>query len=124
MAGIKLAIGARALFFGGVANDVVAQVVTVAGSRDALPGTGAGSVKVSDFSEFPAKGRATSGVRCHRFLKGEDVLELAWAGHGPARAAGPRGAAVALPEDLARRDGSGTPVSSPIAAVSSPALPG
>ena len=27
-----------------------------------------------------AKGRATGGVRCHRFLKGEDILVLAWAG--------------------------------------------
>jgi DNA gyrase subunit A len=124
MAGIKLATDARAIFFGAVAQEAGAQVVTVAGSKDALPGTGAASVKVSAFAEFPAKGRATAGVRCHRFLKGEDVLELAWAGAGPARASGPRGASVALPEDLGRRDGSGTPVSSPIAAVSSPALTG
>jgi DNA gyrase subunit A len=122
MAGIRLAASSRALFFGAVTDPDSAQVVTVAGSRDALPGTGAHSVKVSAFSEFPAKGRATAGVRCHRFLKGEDALELGWAGAGPARAAGPRGAAVALPDDLGRRDASGTALSSPIAAVSSPAL--
>ena len=38
--------------------------------------------------EFPAKGRATGGVRAHRFLKGEDALALAWV--GPAPAAGGR----------------------------------
>ena len=30
----------------------------------------------------PPKGRATGGVRCHRFLKGEDALVFAWAGTG------------------------------------------
>ena len=41
-----------------------------------------GAVKVTPFAEYPAKGRATGGVRCHRFLKGEDALVLAWAGAG------------------------------------------
>ena len=45
----------------------------------------AGRVKVTPFAEYPAKGRATGGVRCHRFLKGEDALVLAWAGAAPAR---------------------------------------
>ena len=31
------------------------------------------------YAEYPAKGRGTGGVRCHRFLRGEDVLTLAWA---------------------------------------------
>ena len=44
------------------------------------PGPAASSVKVSAYTEYPAKGRATGGVRCHRFLKGEDALVLAWAG--------------------------------------------
>ena len=55
-------------------------VVTVSGSSTALPGTEPGAVKVTPFSEYPAKGRATGGVRCHRFLKGEDTLVFAWAG--------------------------------------------
>jgi DNA gyrase subunit A len=59
-------------------------------------------------------------VRCHRFLKGEDTLVLAWAGPGPARAAASSGAAVDLPEANGRRDGSGVPGSQPILAVSSP----
>ena len=62
-------------------------VVTVAGSAGALPGTSAVTVKVTPYAEYPPKGRATGGVRCHRFLKGEDLLVLAWAGTGPARGA-------------------------------------
>ncbi|HEY2237334.1 MAG TPA: DNA topoisomerase IV subunit A, partial [Streptosporangiaceae bacterium] len=90
MAGIRLATGASVIWFGAVAlaasegaEGSGALVVTVAGSDSALPGTGTGSVKVSDWDEFPAKGRATGGVRCHRFLKGEDALTLAWAGAAP-----------------------------------------
>jgi DNA gyrase subunit A len=65
---------------------------------------------VSDFAEFPAKGRATGGVRAQRFLKGESELVLAWAGRGPALAVAPDGAARSLPEGGSRRDGSGTPL--------------
>ena len=44
------------------------------------------SVKVTPFELYPAKGRATGGVRTHRFLKGEPQLVLAWVGPGlPAR---------------------------------------
>ena len=67
------------------------MVVTVSGSSTALPGTEPGSVKVTPFAEYPAKGRATGGVRCHRFLKGEDTLVLAWVGRGPAMAAAESG---------------------------------
>ena len=70
--------------------------------------------------EYPGKGRATGGVRCHRFLKGEDTLVLAWAGTAPARAAAASGAPVELPEATGRRDGSGTPGSQPIAACAGP----
>ncbi len=100
MAGIKLADGASAVWFSAVGRDVArldpggsggqqrgrsgeVVVVTVAGRSGALPGTGAASVKVTSFAEFPAKGRATGGVRCQRFLKGEDGLIQAWLGRGP-----------------------------------------
>ena len=53
---------------------------------------------MTPFAEYPAKGRATGGVRCHRFLKGEDTLVFAWAGAAPARAAAASGAPVDLPE--------------------------
>ena len=97
-----------------------AVVVTVAGSSTALPGTEPGAVKVTPFAEYPAKGRATGGVRCHRFLKGEDALVFAWAGVAPARAAAASGAPVELPEANGRRDGSGIPGSQPIAACAGP----
>ena len=85
-----------------------AVVVTVAGSAGALPGTGAASVKVTPLHEYPGKGRATGGVRCHRFLKGEDVLVMAWAGPAPAVAATDTGTPVQLPDPVGKRDGSGT----------------
>jgi DNA gyrase subunit A len=101
-----------------------AVVVTVAGSAGALPGTMAATVKVSPYREYPPKGRATGGVRCHRFLKGEDVLVLAWAGPGPARGATDAGTPVELPLDDGRRDGSGERVRQPLAAVGGAAPPG
>jgi DNA gyrase subunit A len=120
MAGIKLGIGARVVFFGAVpASGSV--LVTVSGTSRALPGTDAGSVKVTPFGEYPGKGRGTGGVRCHRFIKGEDVLLLAWAGPAPAVAAAASGSPIPLPDAEGRRDGSGTPASQPIAAAGSAA---
>jgi DNA gyrase subunit A len=123
IAGVKLAAGARVVSFTAVDADVAgtdAVVVTVSGSGSALPGTEAGSVKVTPLGEYPGKGRATGGVRCHRFLKGEDELVFGWAGRAPAMAAAASGAAVDLPEPVARRDGSGTPGSQPILACAGP----
>ncbi|WP_285724162.1 DNA gyrase/topoisomerase IV subunit A [Psychromicrobium xiongbiense] len=118
MAGIKLAAGDTVLSFTVVAaGDPSAVVVTIASSTGSLLGTAAGSAKVTDFAEFPAKGRATGGVRAHRFLKGEDLLLLAWAGHGPAKAASAAGVARALPAEHGRRDGSGVPLSQSIDAL-------
>jgi DNA gyrase subunit A len=122
MAGIKLGPGDHVVFFGafdpGTEGDAV--LVTSSGSSTALPGTEPGAVKVTPFSEYPAKGRATGGVRCHRFLKGEDVLVFAWAGQAPARAAASSGAPIDLPEPTGRRDGSGVPGSQPIVACAGP----
>ncbi len=137
MAGIRLAAGASVIWFGAVRPSVADQagevrpgdaqqgdaqpgepvVVTVAGSQGALPGTAAASVKVSRYAEFPAKGRATGGVRCHRFLKGEDALVLAWAGQSPARGATAAGTPVTLPPATGRRDGSGERVRDQLAAI-------
>jgi DNA gyrase subunit A len=114
VAGIKLVAKASVLWFG-AAPETGSQVVTITDSGDALPGTEAPMVKVAALTHFPAKGRATAGVRCHRFLKGQDRLALAWAGPGPAIAAGPNGSPVTLPEPDTRRDGSGVPLTKPIA---------
>ena len=138
MAGIRLSAGAAVVWFGavpdpaagpgtvpgaagGAAGDSV--VVTVAGSSRALPGTAAATVKVTPFQEYPAKGRATGGVRCHRFLKGEDILVLAWAGPAPARAATDAGVPVYLPDADGRRDGSGERIRQGLAALGGTAPP-
>ncbi|MDC5697833.1 DNA topoisomerase IV subunit A [Intrasporangium calvum] len=123
MAGVKLTPGARAVFFGVADPAREGLVVTSAGSSGALPGTEGGSLKVTPYSEYPAKGRATGGVRCHRFLKGEDTLVVAFAGNTPVRAAAANGVAIDLPPATGRRDGSGTPTNSVIAAVVAPAAP-
>jgi len=123
MVGIRLAARASVTWFGAVATGAAASedsepvVVTVAGSTGALPGTGAATVKVTPYREYPPKGRATGGVRCHRFLKGEDTLVLAWAGPGPARGATGAGVPVNLPAADGRRDGSGNRIRQPLTAL-------
>jgi DNA gyrase subunit A len=127
MAGIRLAPRASVVWFGAVDPAASADpsrapvVVTAAGSAGALPGTSAVTVKVTPYAEYPPKGRGTGGVRCHRFLKGEDVLVLAWAGPGPGRGATEAGTPVDLPPADGRRDGSGVRVRHPLAALGGPA---
>jgi DNA gyrase subunit A len=123
VAGIRLAASARAVFFGAVDPGADNVVVSVAGTSGALPGTEPGSVKVTTFDQYPAKGRGTGGVRCHRFRSGEDLLILGWVGPPPAKAAAASGVPVDLPEANDRRDGTGTPGSQPIAAIGSGAPP-
>jgi len=115
MAGIRLSDGATAIWFGALGPAAgpsgpsgEAVVVTVAGRSGALPGTGGASVKVTPFAEYPPKGRATGGVRCQRFLKGEDGLIQAWIGPPPILAATESGVMVDLSGMQGRRDGSGT----------------
>ncbi|MFF3441109.1 DNA topoisomerase (ATP-hydrolyzing) subunit A [Streptosporangium sp. NPDC002721] len=117
MAGVRLDGGATVVWFGAVDPSRESQVVTIAGSSTALPGTQIGGAKISDFAEYPPKGRGTGGVRVQRFLKGEDVLLLAWAGPGPARAVSAVGKPVPLPEELGRRDGSGVRLTHTVSAV-------
>jgi len=120
MAGVKLAAGAHAVFFAAVDPQATNLVVTSSGSSGALPGTEPGSLKVTPYAEYPAKGRATGGVRCHRFLRREDTLILGWAGGSPARAAAANGVALELPEATGKRDGSGVPTATPIGAIAGP----
>ena len=109
MAGIKLGAGDEVLFFGVVDPRARRR------GRDRRRSLGArcparpGTAKVTDGLEYPAKGRATGGVRCHRFRSGEDRLLLAWCGPTPARAASATGVPVDLPEPDSRRDGTGHP---------------
>ena len=120
MAGIRLAPGASVVACCAVDPQRDAIVVTAAGSSGALPGTDAGTVKVTPYDAYPSKGRGTAGVRCHRFLRGEDALLLAWAGAAPARAAAATGVPIELPDQEGRRDGSGVPLPQPVAAVAGP----
>jgi DNA gyrase subunit A len=130
MAGVRLVTGASVVWFGAVDANAAsgtpsgapgtyspAVVVTVAGSAGVLPGTRAASVKVTPLHEYPGKGRATGGVRCHRFLKGEDMLVMAWAGPAPAVAATESGAPVQLPDPVGRRDGSGVALGRQVAVI-------
>ena len=119
MAGISLREGARVIAGAAVPEELLAEavVVTVAGSEGSLPGTGGGSVKVTPLDRYPAKGRATGGVRSHRFLRGEDELVTAWVGVAPARALSEDGKPVVLPQADERRDGSGSPLPAPIVGI-------
>ncbi|MDX3851952.1 DNA topoisomerase IV subunit A [Streptomyces sp. AK02-01A] len=121
MAGIKLTEGAVVISFTAVDPAADGVVFTVTGSDGTLDDS-VRTAKLTPFDQYPRKGRATGGVRCHRFLKGEDKLALAWAGASPAHAAQKNGTPVELPAPDPRRDGSGTPFTSEIETLAGPAL--
>ncbi|MGC2999174.1 DNA gyrase/topoisomerase IV subunit A [Streptomyces sp. G35A] len=120
MTGIKLTEGAKVICFTAVDPAVDAFVFTVAGSRGTLDDSVQTTAKLTPFDQYPRKGRATGGVRCQRFLKGEDCLSLAWAGPAPARAAQKNGTPVSLPEPDPRRDGSGVSLAKTVSVVAGP----
>lgn len=115
VAGIKLAKGAKVIYGSVINPDLDPVVATVAGKDEA----NATSIKVSQLSEFPAKGRATGGVRCHKFLAGEKVLVTAAAGSAPIHAATGTGGFVDVPAKLAKRDAAGTKLAKAVSAVNS-----
>ncbi|AQT74788.1 DNA topoisomerase (ATP-hydrolyzing) subunit A [Streptomyces sp. fd1-xmd] len=121
MAGIKLSENAKVIHFSAVDPGRDAVVFTVAGSHGTLDDSVL-SGKLTPFDQYPRKGRATGGVRCQRFLKGEDLLVLAWAGGAPPRAAAANGAPAALPAPDPRRDGSGAALPAAVATLAGPAL--
>lgn len=106
MAGMKLADGAQVIHFAAVAkaDRDQAVVATLAVGGDAA------NVKTTPLAQFPAKGRATGGVRGHRFLTGQSRLGLAWVGLPPVKAGNAQGLPRNLPPAEDRRDGSGTKV--------------
>ncbi|MFF4269924.1 DNA topoisomerase (ATP-hydrolyzing) subunit A [Streptomyces sp. NPDC001536] len=120
MTGIKLTDGAKVISFTAVDPAVDAVVFTVAGSRGTLDDSVQTTAKLTPFDQYPRKGRATGGVRCQRFLKGEDCLSLAWAGAVPARAAQKNGTPADLPEIDPRRDGSGVSLAKTVSVVAGP----
>ena len=117
IAGIKLSKDAKVIFGGVVPTEGELLVATVAGDSDSLPGTAAHSMKVTPLDEFPPKGRATGGVRCHKLLSGENTVVTAVAGLAPIHACTGTGGAVELPTKQGKRDGSGSPVTKPVVAL-------
>ncbi|MFW0120872.1 DNA gyrase/topoisomerase IV subunit A [Rothia sp. CCM 9419] len=113
IAGIKLAEKDRVIAFGvtPARSDAVVMTIAHGGSED--------SAKVTELEQFPQKGRATGGVRCHRFLSGESSLTLAFIGRGALKAVSPAGVARAVPTEFSARDDSGIPLTQSIAAVGS-----
>jgi DNA gyrase subunit A len=101
MAGIKLAAGAEAISF---------AVIPAIDKDKALVITHTGqTIKATPFALYPPKGRATGGVRSHKFLKGETQLVLATVSPvGVLFTA--KGDQVPTPKIDNRRDGSGIKV--------------
>ena len=112
IAGIKLGAQDAVIALGVTAPGAAAEVVTVTDGKDGLA-----SVKVTPLAEYPQKGRATGGVRAHRFLTGESKLALAWVGVGPAKAGTQGGVARSLPTEYGSRDGSGVTLTQTIGTV-------
>ena len=119
MSGINLGAKATVIFFGAVDPSAEVVVVTVSTSTATIAGMETGRAKVSMLTEFPGKGRATGGVRAHSFLKGEDLLSVAWAGASPALAVATDGSVRALPDSGAKRDASGTPLDGVVGSIGS-----
>jgi len=103
MAGMSLPADAEAISF-----NVVDTTDPQHGEPMVVTSTGT-QVKVTPFASYPAKGRATGGVRVQRFLKGETRLTVAWVGPRPVGASS-TGDPVELPAPDNRRDGSGEAV--------------
>lgn len=117
VAGIRVYEGADVIFGTVVTSEENTFVATVAGDEGALPGTAGDSMKITPLSEYPAKGRGGSGVRCHKFLSGQNILVTAAVGQGPIHAATNTGGSVEVPSKIGKRDGSGAPLSKPVTAV-------
>ena len=116
VAGVNLNDGAKVIYFGLAKKSEPMVVVTAANSSMALPGTDAGSIKQTDLADFPPKGRATGGVRGHKFLRNEDQLYFASLALESAVAVAVDGKPIELPEK-AKRDASGTTAQSTIGGV-------
>ena len=108
VAGISLSDGAEALSFTVAKSGLENIVVTAASSSSSLVGTDAGSVKWTPLEDFPAKGRATGGVRAHKFIRSEDQIYFGWAGPAEAIALTSDGKPTELPAEPNKRDASGT----------------
>jgi len=116
--GINLSEGASVIAFGSVTNPAETQVITAAKSESTLAGIDGGSLKRSSLSEFPAKGRATGGVRAHKFIRNEDHLYFASLADAEPLGASADGKPIDLMAiELSKRDASGTTLDAAVASV-------
>lgn len=114
MAGIKLAEGAKTIYFTSISPSKTTQVLTAANNSDSLGAVDSGSAKISLLTEFPAKGRATGGVRAQKFIRDENQLYFAYIGDSPLLAASSSGKPLEVESSLTKRDAFGTPLSATI----------
>ena len=114
MTGIKISEGASAIYFTSVAITKETIVATAANNSESLGAVDSGSLKLTNISEFPAKGRATGGVRAHKFIRDENQLYFAYVGPSPVLAASSSGKPLEINDKAAKRDASGTPLSATI----------
>lgn len=115
VAGINLSATAKAIYFG-LEPGNSSVLITGANSSQALAGTDSGSIKVSPTTEIPSKGRATGGVRGHKFIRNEDQLFFASVAPADCIANAVDGKPFELPEPT-KRDASGTATAQIIGAV-------
>jgi len=107
VSGIRLAEDDMVVAFG-VTKGTDPLLVTVSNNN---------SMKITPISEYPIKGRGGSGVRCYTFRKNESNLTLVWIGEAPVIGADKTGVPVNILVQHTKRDGSGTPVESPVDAI-------
>ncbi|MFY9304485.1 MAG: DNA topoisomerase IV subunit A [Rhodoluna sp.] len=108
MAGIKT--DSEVIFFGVIKPKEKNVVLTVANSSASLPGTDGGGMKVTKLAEFPKKGRATGGVRCQKFIRGQNQIVLGYVGPEGFQLVDSKGKAIGVEYELQKRDASGDPV--------------
>ena len=64
-------------------------------------------MKVSKIDEFPKKGRATGGVRCQKFIRGQNQIVLGYVGPEGFQLIDGKGKAIGMEYELQKRDASG-----------------
>lgn len=89
-------------------------VVDGGGGAGCAAGYGPDDGEGDAFECYPSKGRGVR-VRCQRFLRGEDRLDIAWVGTAGTRRVRD-GSPVELPAED-ERDGSGVPITFAIASI-------
>ncbi|MBC9705765.1 MAG: DNA topoisomerase IV subunit A [Enterococcus sp.] len=102
VAGIKIADGAEVIDFSVVSADEKESALVVSVSD-------VGNAKFTPYKLYPAKGRATGGVRSLKFLKGESKVAYSTVTTSPVLVTADGTALEALSVDN-RRDGSGKPL--------------